>query len=388
LNAQVEEACSGHVVIAAFGRQQEVDASFRAANEEVHDASLRAQVLAGFMQPVTMLAGNLTLVAIAVVGGLRISAGALSVGTVQAFLQYARQLTMPMTHIASMMSVLQSGLASAERVLSMLTWPDETESAPPVLRSAPSRPRGEVRFERVSFAYEPDSPLLREVSFTAEPGHTVAIVGPTGAGKTTLVNLLMRFYEVEGGRILLDGADVRDLPVQQLRSGIAMVLQDTWLFQASIRDNILFGDPSASEERFLEAAKAAFVDRFVHALPEGYDTIVDESGSSLSAGERQLITLARAFLADRAILVLDEATSSVDSRTELLVQQAMSELRRDRTCFVIAHRLSTIRDAETILVMERGSIVEQGNHETLSEARGAYAALLAAQSAGPAEDVA
>jgi ATP-binding cassette subfamily B multidrug efflux pump len=385
LNAQVEEACSGHAIITAFGRQHDVEERFRATNDEVHDASLGAQVLAGMMQPVTVLTGNLTLVALAVIGGLRIAAGGLSVGTVQVFLQYSRQLTMPMTHVASMASVLQSGLASAERVLALLAAPEDSPDAPPTGRRHVA---GEVAFEDVSFSYTSERPLLEAVSFVAEAGHTVAIVGPTGAGKTTLVNLLLRFYEIDGGRITIDGTDIRSLTRAELRSAIGMVLQDTWLFQGTIRDNILYGDPSADEERFLAAAKAAFVDRFVHALPNGYDTVVDDAGTSLSAGEKQLVTIARAFLADRAILVLDEATSSVDTRTEVLVQHAMAALRRDRTCFVIAHRLSTIRDAETILVMDDGRIVEKGDHASLVATGGAYAALYASQfEAAPADVV-
>jgi ATP-binding cassette subfamily B protein len=384
LNAQVEEACSGHAIIVAFGRQQDVEERFGKTNDEVHDASLGAQVLAGMMQPVTVLTGNLTLISLAVVGGLRIAAGALSVGTVQVFLQYSRQLTMPMTHVASMASVLQSGLASAERVLALLAAPEDSPDAQPRERRHIT---GAVAFEDVSFSYTSDRPLLEGVSFVAEAGHTVAIVGPTGAGKTTLVNLLLRFYETDGGRITIDGVDIRTLTRTELRSAIGMVLQDTWLFQGTIRDNILYGDPSADEERFLAAAKAAFVDRFVHALPHGYDTVVDDAGTSLSAGEKQLVTIARAFLADRAILVLDEATSSVDTRTEVLVQHAMAALRRDRTCFVIAHRLSTIRDAETILVMEEGRIVEKGDHASLLAAGGAYAALYASQFASAPADL-
>ena len=380
LNAQVEEICTGHAVLTAFGAQPEFTKRFRGTNQEAHDASLGAQVVAGLMQPVAMLSGNLTLVSLAVVGGARVAVGAMSVGTVQAFLQYSRQLTMPLTHLASMASMLQSGIASAERVLELLDGPDET----PDVLVTPSRPAGgpagRVAFENVWFSYHPDRPLLRDVSFAAEPGHTVAIVGPTGAGKTTLVNLLLRFYDVDAGRITLDGVDVRDLPRASLRSTVGMVLQDTWLFGGTIRDNIRYGRPDADDAALLRAAKAAYVDRFVHALPDGYETVVDEGATNLSAGEKQLITIARAFLADPVILVLDEATSSVDTRTEVLVQQAMAGLRRERTCFVIAHRLSTIRDAETILVMDAGQIVEQGDHAALAaRPDGVYARLHATQ---------
>ena len=320
---------------------------------------------------------------IAVLGGLRVASGSMSLGDVQAFIQYTRQFTQPLTQVASMMNLLQSGVASAERVFELL---DAVEQSPDATGSpAPEADRhGEVRFEDVSFSYVADRPLIEDLSLVAHPGQTVAIVGPTGAGKTTLVNLVERFYELDGGRITLDGVDIASMPRSALRSQIGMVLQDTWLFGGTIRDNIAYGRPDATEEEILAAAQATFVDRFVHSLPEGYDTVIDEEGANLSAGERQLITIARAFLAAPDLLILDEATSSVDTRTELLLQQAMAALRTDRTSFVIAHRLSTIRDADLILVMEDGAIVEQGNHDSLLAADGAYARLYRSQFAAAA----
>jgi ATP-binding cassette subfamily B multidrug efflux pump len=386
LNAHIEEAFTGHELVKVFGRQREVEEVFRARNEALFKASFGAQFISGLILPSMMFVGNLSYVAIAVIGGLRVATGAMSLGDVQAFIQYSRQFTQPLTQVASMANLLQSGVASAERVFELLDA--EEESADPLKPAVPSDRSGRVEFEHISFRYRPDQPLIEDVSLVAEPGQTVAIVGPTGAGKTTLVNLIMRFYELDAGRITLDGVDISTMRRADLRSRIGMVLQDTWLFGGTIRANIAYGNPRATEEQIHAAAEATFVDRFVRSLPLGYDTLIDEEGSNVSAGEKQLLTIARAFLADPSLLILDEATSSVDTRTEVLVQRAMAALRSDRTSFVIAHRLSTIRDADLILMMESGRIVERGNHEQLIAARGAYHRLYAAQFANVAAGVA
>lgn len=380
LNGQIEEAFTGHSLVKVFGRQPEVEKTFKEKNDELYNASFGAQFVSGIIMPATMFIGNLTYVGVAVVGGLRVAAGSISLGDVQAFIQYSRQFTQPLTQVASMANVMQSGVASAERVFELL---DEPEQTPEVQRIRPvDSTQGRVEFETVSFRYLPDTPLIENLSLVAAPGQTVAIVGPTGAGKTTLVNLIMRFYEIDSGRITLDGVDTREMTRSDLRSRIGMVLQDTWLFGGTIRDNIAYGRPAATESEILPAAQATYVDRFVHSLPNGYDTVIDEDGSNVSAGEKQLLTIARAFLANPSLLILDEATSSVDTRTEVLVQHAMAALRTDRTSFVIAHRLSTIRDADLILVMENGRIVEQGAHQQLLELDGAYSRLYNAQFAG------
>ncbi|MBB5790447.1 ABC transporter ATP-binding protein [Jiangella mangrovi] len=383
LNGQIEEAYTGHALVKVFGRQREVEQSFGAKNDELFQASFGAQFVSGLIMPAMFFLGNLNYVAIAVVGGLRVASGSMSLGEVQAFVQYTRQFTQPLTQLASMANLLQSGVASAERVFELLDEPEQVpDAADPA--TLDRQPRGRVEFEHVSFSYDPDQPLIEDLSLVAEPGRTVAIVGPTGAGKTTLVNLIMRFYELQGGRITIDGRDIAELRRDELRSNIGMVLQDTWLFGGTIRENLHYGDPTASEEQLRAAAEATYVDRFVHSLPDGYDTVIDEEGDNISAGEKQLLTIARAFLADPAILILDEATSSVDTRTEVLVQHAMAALRSDRTSFVIAHRLATIRDADLILVMRDGSIVEQGSHAELLERRGAYFDLYNSQFALPA----
>jgi ATP-binding cassette subfamily B protein len=368
LNSHVEEAFTGQSLVKVFGRQREVEAVFAERNQAVYQASFGAQFVSGLIMPMMFFIGNLNYVAIAVVGGLRVASGTMNLGDVQAFIQYTRMFTQPLTQLASMANLLQSGVASAERVFEVL---DETEQVPEEA-SALNPTCGRVAFEHISFSYDPEKPLITDLSLVAEPGSTVAIVGPTGAGKTTLVNLIMRFYELDRGRITLDGVDIASVPRSALRAQIGMVLQDTWLFHGTIRENIAYGRPTATEEEIQAAAEATYVDRFVHALPDGYDTVLDEEASNISAGEKQLITIARAFLADPALLILDEATSSVDTRTEVLVQRAMAALRSDRTSFVIAHRLSTIRDADVILVMEDGQIVEQGTHYELLEARGHY----------------
>jgi len=385
LNATIEEAYTGHSLVKVFGRQREVGTEFAQRNERMYDAAFGAQFLSGIIMPVMFFIGNLSYVLVAVVGGLRVASGQMNLGDVQAFIQYSRMFTQPLTQVASMANLLQSGIASAERVFEVL---DAAERTPDAQGSLPVPTAGRVAFENVDFSYSADKPLITGMNLVAEPGRTVAIVGPTGAGKTTLVNLLMRFYELDGGRITLDGVDITSVPRADLRSSVGMVLQDTWLFHGTIHDNIAYGRPGASEDEIMAAAKATYVDRFVHSLPDGYDTVIDEEGSNVSAGEKQLITIARAFLADPQILVLDEATSSVDTRTEVLVQRAMAALRRDRTSFVIAHRLSTIRDADVILVMEQGRIVEQGNHHDLLVRQGHYYDLYQSQFAAAIEEVA
>lgn len=377
LNGHIEEMYTGHSLVRTFGQQRAAAETFREHNDNLYAAGFRAQFISGLIQPAMFFISNINYVLVAVVGGLRVASGAISLGEVQAFIQYSRQFTQPLTAVASMANLLQSGIASAERVFALLDAPEQEPD--PVPAASVPLARGAVRFENVSFRYEPDRPLIEDLSFAADPGQTVAIVGPTGAGKTTLVNLLMRFYEVTGGRITLDDVDIATMKRDDLRSAIGMVLQDTWLFGGTIAENIAYGRPGASREEIVAAAQAAHADHFIRTLPDGYDTVIDDEASNLSAGEKQLLTIARAFLARPVILVLDEATSSVDTRTEVLIQRAMSSLRAGRTSFVIAHRLSTIRDADVILVMENGRIVEQGDHDSLVAAGGAYARLYQAQ---------
>src|SRR5215207_3413753 len=385
LNARVEESFSGHALVKVFGREREASKNFRAENEELYEAAFKAQFLSGIIMPGMMFVGNLTYVGIAVLGGLMVASGQLRLGDVQAFIQYSQQFTQPVSQLGGMAAVVQSGTASAERVFELLDADEQEPDSPDA--PAPVQGEGVIEFENVRFSYTPDRPLITDLSFRVEPGQTVAIVGPTGAGKTTLVNLIMRFYELDGGRILLDGQDIASLTRHDVRARTGMVLQDPWLFAGSIRENIRYGRESATDEEILDAARATYVDRFVHSLPEGYDTVLDEDASNVSAGEKQLITIARAFVAQPSVLILDEATSSVDTRTELLLQHAMAALRQGRTSFVIAHRLSTIRDADLILVMEHGDIVEKGSHDELIAAKGAYYRLYNSQFEQAATDL-
>jgi ATP-binding cassette subfamily B multidrug efflux pump len=381
LNGHIEEMHTGHSIVKLFGRQAEAIEVFDRENAKLYEASYRAQFISGIIQPAMNFVSNLNYVAIAVIGGVRVATGQMSLGDVIAFIQYSRQFTFPIVQTASIANVLQSAVASAERVFELLDEPEEI--ADPVQPRRLAVVRGAVAFEGISFRYEPDKPLIDDLSLVADAGHTIAIVGPTGAGKTTLVNLLMRFYELDGGRITIDGVDTRDMSRDDLRRTFGMVLQDTWLFHGTIRENIAYGREDATEAEIVAAAEAAHVDHFVRTLPDAYDTIIDDDATNLSAGEKQLLTIARAFLADPAILILDEATSSVDTRTEVLIQRAMARLMKGRTAFVIAHRLSTIRDADTILVMNRGAIVEQGSHDELLARGGFYAELYNSQFSEP-----
>ncbi|EZP34586.1 multidrug ABC transporter ATP-binding protein [Micrococcus luteus] len=385
LNGHIEESFTGHELVTVFGRQRDMAARFDERNEELYEAAFTAQFYSGMIMPIMQWVNWLGYVGIAVVGGLRVANGQMTLGAVTAFIQYSREFNQPLGQIAGMSNMLISGVASAERIFELLDEPEETPDGD-VVAHLPRPLRGRVEFEHVRFSYTPEKPLITDLNLVAEPGQTVAIVGPTGAGKTTLVNLIMRFYEVDGGRILLDGVDTRTVSRSELRAATGMVLQDAVLFGGTIRENIRYGRLDATDEEVVAAAKATYVDRFVHTLPEGYDTVIEHDASNVSAGERQLITIARAFLAQPSLLILDEATSSVDTRTEVLVQGAMAALRSDRTSFVIAHRLSTIRDADVILVMEHGDIVEQGSHAELLAAKGAYHRLYMSQFKGGEDD--
>ena len=370
LNGQVEESFSGHDLGIVFGRTEDMTRQFDERNDELFRASALAQFLSGIMMPIMQFVSYLSYVAIAVLGGLRVANGQMTLGQATAFIQYSREFNQPLGQLGGMMQQVQSGVASAERVFEFLDA--EEQSLEVTSDELAGRARGRVEFQDVAFSYSPEKELITGLNLRVEPGQTAAIVGPTGAGKTTMVNLLMRFYDIDSGRILIDGHDTAHMPRTALRSQVGMVLQDAVLFEGTIMDNIRYGRLDATDDEVIAAAKATYVDRFVHSLPEGYDTVIDQDGGAISAGERQLITIARAFLAQPALLILDEATSSVDTRTEVLVQEAMNALRAERTSFVIAHRLSTIRDADLILVMENGGIVEQGSHEELLRAQGAY----------------
>jgi ATP-binding cassette subfamily B protein len=380
LNGHIEESFTGHELIRVYNRDTEMTREFDERNEGLFDASFKAQALSGSMMPAMQFVQYLSYVLIAVAGALRVTAGQMTLGDVTAFIQYSREFAQPIGEMAGMANMLQSGVASAERTFELLDADEQASET--AHEKLPDRATGHVEFENVAFSYDKQEPLIEDLSLEVLPGQTVAIVGPTGAGKTTLVNLIMRFYELDAGRILIDGVDVTRLSRAELRGHVGMVLQDAWLFGGSIRENIRYGRLDATDEEIVEAAKATMVDRFVRQLPEGYDTVIEENAASLSAGERQLLTIARAFIANPSLLILDEATSSVDTRTEVLVQQAMRALRADRTSFVIAHRLSTIRDADTILMMEHGRIVEQGSHVQLIAQHGAYYELYQSQFSG------
>jgi len=377
MNGHVAEMYSGHTIVTAFGHEQRSVAKFKDLNDHYYDGAWRAQFATGMIFPIMMFVGNIGYVAVAVIGGLLVTRRAIALGDVQAFIQYSRQFSMPITQLSSMANTIQLTIASAERVFELLDEAEETPEASPARTVA--TPRGEVVIDHLSFSYKPDAPLIEDMSIEVAPGQMVAIVGHTGAGKTTLVNLLMRFYDINGGAIRIDGVDIRDMTRGHLRKIFGMVLQDTWLFSGTIRDNIAYGRENATEEQIIRAAKAAHADHFIRTLPENYHTLINEEATNLSQGQKQLLTIARAFVADPAILILDEATSSVDTRTEVLIQKAMAQLMHGRTTFVIAHRLSTIRNADLILMMEHGRIVEKGSHEQLLAANGRYAELYRSQ---------
>jgi len=380
LNGHVEEMYTGHAIVKAFGHEAESIFTFDEINTRLYDAGWKAQFVSGVIMPMMNFISNLGYVLVSVVGGVLVTQGQIQIGDVQAFLSYSRQFTMPIVQTANIANVIQSTIASAERVFELLDEPEEIPDGPSA--GVLTDPHGDVRFDDVGFRYKEDTPLIEDMNIDVKQGQTIAIVGPTGAGKTTLVNLLMRFYEVNSGRILVDGVDIRELRRGPLRSLFGMVLQDTWLFNGTIRDNIAYGREGATETEIIQAAKAAHADHFIRTLPQGYETMLNEEASNISQGQKQLLTIARAILADPAVLILDEATSSVDSRTEVLIQHAMTALMTGRTSFVIAHRLSTIRDAELILVMNQGSIIEQGTHLELLARGGFYADLYNSQFAG------
>lgn len=377
LNGHVEEMYTGHKVVKAFGREEQSVQQFEKVNEELYESGWKAQFISGIIMPLMSFVGNLGYVLICVVGGIFVTRGAISIGDILAFTQYSRQFTQPINQIANISNIIQSTIASAERVFELLDEEEEVpESSKPVQLQ---QPQGAVAFQGVNFGYKPDELLIKNMNIDVKPGQTVAIVGPTGAGKTTLINLLMRFYEIQDGKITIDGVDIRDMERGKLRSLFGMVLQDTWLFNGTIRDNIAYGRESATEAEVVKAADAAHADHFIRTLPDGYDTVLNEEASNISQGQKQLLTIARAILANPSILILDEATSSVDTRTEVFIQKAMNDLMKDRTSFVIAHRLSTIRGADLILVMDHGNVIEQGNHDELMAQQGFYADLYNSQ---------
>ncbi len=386
LNAHVEEMYAGHVIVRAFGHERRAIETFEAMNDELTESTWRAQFVTGVIMPLMNVIGNIGFVLVSVIGGVLVARRRIAIGDIQAFIQYSRQFSQPITQLASISNSIQSALASAERVFEILDEPEET--ADPAAAPALPAPRGEVTFEHVAFRYADDEPLIDDLNIRVRPGQMVAIVGPTGAGKTTLVNLLLRFYDVRGGRITVDGVDIRQMRRADLRRLFGMVLQDTWLFHGTLADNIAYGREAATREEVAEAARAAHADHFIRTFPEGYETVLNEEASNISTGQRQLLTIARAVLADPPILILDEATSNVDTRTEVAIQRAMAQLMRGRTSFVIAHRLSTIRNADTILVMRHGQVVEQGRHEELLARGGFYAELYNSQFAVPAPSTA
>ena len=383
LNGHVEEMHTGHALVKVFGRRKQAIEDFDQLNGKLYESSFSAQFMSGIIQPSTQLISNLIYVGISVLGGYRVATGTMSLGDVQAFIQYSRQFGMPLAQIAGLMNTVQSGVASAERLFELLDAPEEVSDKADCVPLG--RATGAIEFKDVSFRYVADQPLIEGFNLSVKPGQMIAIVGPTGAGKTTLVNLIMRFYEIDSGAMTLDGINTRDITRDDLRRQFGMVLQDTWLFTGSMRENIAFGSPDPDHHKVEAAAKAANIDHFLRSLPNGYDSLLTDDNATVSNGERQLLTIARAFMADPAILILDEATSSVDTRTEVLVQQAMAKLRSGRTSFVIAHRLSTIRDADIILVMDKGALVEQGNHDQLMAAKGFYYNLYASQFASAIE---
>ncbi|SHE42512.1 ATP-binding cassette, subfamily B [Seinonella peptonophila] len=380
LNGHVEEMFTGHQIVKAFGHENKSIQQFNEINEQLYHSSWKAQFVTGIIMPLMSFIGNIGFILVSIVGGVLVTKQSIAIGDIQAFIQYSGQFTQPITSLANITNIIQSTIASAERVFELL---DETEQQPEKVDATQlTQPRGKVEFKDVSFRYKPETSLIKNMNIQINPGQTVAIVGPTGAGKTTLINLLMRFYELDHGKITIDGVDITELNRADLRQLFGMVLQDTWLFHGTIRDNIAYGREDATDEEIYAAARAASADSFIRSLPEGYDTILNEEASNISQGQKQLLTIARAILADPAILILDEATSSVDTRTEIMIQQAMNRLMEGRTSFVIAHRLSTIRDADLILVMNHGQVIEQGNHNQLLEQNGFYADLYNSQFTG------